>query len=698
MLNGRRHGFPLGNICTTMYDQLGRVTSYTYDAANNRSTRTDARGILTTYSYDGANQLIGRQYPHDPSVTFGYDADGNCALMLDASGTTTYAYDHADRLNVVTNGYGQSVSYSYSGINQRLTLQDPSLATFSYTYDAARRLSTVVNPQNSRTTFSYDLADRRMLAHNGNGTSTSYVYDAADRLLWLNHFGPGSAGIAGFTYTYDNVGNPQSVLELDGSTVDWTNDGANQLILEDRTGTDAAHRKNYYDGRGNRFEQDLNSGLTKVNGFSYDNADQLKVLTSYNLSAIATLTSYTYDPAGNLLGVLNPPGTQPTTFVWDDEGRNKLVQLPTGVSVTSTFNGDNLRMQRVDNSGTVRYVWDGQAYLAETDGSNVMQAEYTQEPAQYGGLLSQYRLTGGVWTPSYYHFDRIGSTRALTSSSGSITDTYFYEAFGTSLGGTGSTVNPFQFIGQLGYYRDAASGLYYVRQRVYDPVTGRWVSVDPIQFRSGGSNPYRYVGNRPVLDVDPRGLAVLRFMPTTTLNMPWQDSSSVVYGETSGKIDVFCTCIPLCYRRRIFYRISAAVQANFKIVLDPGMISRDPDGLGLDLREVYGHEQRHVESFRFYAQSVRDKLMIAERLYSFQTKNACDAYATQLEQFYGAATERYAEADRMHENPRSPRSATGYEPLGGQMPAGTPEQAVPLGPDPFQPYRPETGAPTTESI
>ncbi len=426
--------------------------------------------------------------------------------MLDASGTSTYTYDHADRLNVVTNGYGQSVSYSYSGINQRLTLQDPSLATFSYTYDAARRLSTVVNPQNSRTTFTYDLADRRMLAHNGNGTSTSYVYDAADRLLWLNHFGPGSAGIAGFTYTYDNVGNPQSVLELDGSTVDWTNDGANQLILEDRTGTDAAHRKNYYDGRGNRFEQDLNSGLTKVNGFTYDNADQLKVLTSYNLPAIATLTSYTYDPAGNLLGVLNPPGTQPTTFVWDDEGRSKLVQLPTGVSVTSTFNGDNLRMQRVDNTGTVRYVWDSQAYLAETDGSNVMQAEYTQEPAQYGGLLSQYRLTGGVWTPSYYHFDRIGSTRALTSSSGSITDTYFYEAFGTSLGGTGSTVNPFQFIGQLGYYRDAASGLYYVRDRVYDPVTGRWVSRDRIGFASGDSNPFRYVASRPTFSNDPTGL------------------------------------------------------------------------------------------------------------------------------------------------------------------------------------------------
>ncbi len=444
--------------------------------------------------------------------------------MLDASGTSTYTYDHADRLNVVTNGYGQSVSYSYSGINQRLTLQDPSLATFSYTYDAARRLSTVVNPQNSRTTFTYDLADRRMLAHNGNGTSTSYVYDAADRLLWLNHFGPGSAGIAGFTYTYDNVGNPQSVLELDGSTVDWTNDGANQLILEDRTGTDAAHRKNYYDGRGNRFEQDLNSGLTKVNGFTYDNADQLKVLTSYNLPAIATLTSYTYDPAGNLLGVLNPPGTQPTTFVWDDEGRSKLVQLPTGVSVTSTFNGDNLRMQRVDNTGTVRYVWDSQAYLAETDGSNVMQAEYTQEPAQYGGLLSQYRLTGGVWTPSYYHFDRIGSTRALTSSSGSITDTYFYEAFGTSLGGSGSTVNPFQFIGQLGYYRDAASGLYYVRDRVYDPVTGRWVSRDRIGFASGDPNPHRYVWNNPTFYIDPSGM--WRFVPGMGTSEVWLYSTS----------------------------------------------------------------------------------------------------------------------------------------------------------------------------
>ncbi|MBY0516246.1 MAG: RHS repeat-associated core domain-containing protein [Bacteriovoracaceae bacterium] len=43
------------------------------------------------------------------------------------------------------------------------------------------------------------------------------------------------------------------------------------------------------------------------------------------------------------------------------------------------------------------------------------------------------------------------------------------------------------------------------RARYYDPSSGRFLSEDPIGFLGGDYNLYRYVGNNPILKVDPSG-------------------------------------------------------------------------------------------------------------------------------------------------------------------------------------------------
>ena len=54
-----------------------------------------------------------------------------------------------------------------------------------------------------------------------------------------------------------------------------------------------------------------------------------------------------------------------------------------------------------------KYLWDGDNILAETDGSDTVTTVYTNEPQQYGNLISQRSGT----TTSYFHFDALGSTR-----------------------------------------------------------------------------------------------------------------------------------------------------------------------------------------------------------------------------------------------------------------------------------------------
>ncbi len=94
----------------------------------------------------------------------------------------------------------------------------------------------------------------------------------------------------------------------------------------------------------------------------------------------------------------------------------------------------------------------------------------------------------------YYHFDELGSTRLITDSAGSVTDKYDYDAYGAVLWHerhTGSVDQPYQYVGQLGYYtcwQEPDFGLLQLGVRFYDPQLGRFTQQDPI---ADGLNMYR---------------------------------------------------------------------------------------------------------------------------------------------------------------------------------------------------------------
>lgn len=119
--------------------------------------------------------------------------------------------------------------------------------------------------------------------------------------------------------------------------------------------------------------------------------------------------------------------------------------------------------------------------------------------ARWGGLPLE-QITGT--TVYYYHQDQLGSTRALTDSTGAPAATYSYDGYGNLTSQSGSVGNPFLFSGE---YRDAESGLYYLRARYYDPATGVFISRDP--ELSSTWEPYGYVADNPLNATDPSGLA-----------------------------------------------------------------------------------------------------------------------------------------------------------------------------------------------
>ena len=101
-------------------------------------------------------------------------------------------------------------------------------------------------------------------------------------------------------------------------------------------------------------------------------------------------------------------------------------------------------------------------------------------------------------TTSYFLQDGQGSTRGLTSSTGTVTDTYSYTAFGESFSRTGTTANPYQYTGQQ---FDSLTSLYSLRARYYNAGLGRFLSQDTYPVNLGNPvelNSYVYVANDPI--------------------------------------------------------------------------------------------------------------------------------------------------------------------------------------------------------
>ena len=268
-----------------------------------------------------------------------------------------------------------------------------------------------------------------------------------------------------------------------------TYDATNQLTSQRRSSAWAYDQADTYDALGTRPLEDASGALTTS---MYDLANQL--VTSQHA---AGATTYTHDLAGNLHIVEQPTG-QRTTTTWDDQNRQTGVLLPDGSAVTNTYRFDGLRYSKQGPQATTRFLWDVNNYLAETDADDEIQAIYTNEPQQYGNLISQYRKGPTLWLPSYYHYDALGSTRVLTNDAGVVTDTYVYDAWGNAIASTGSAHNPFRWVGRLGYYWEEELGTFYIRARVYEPVTGRWMSRDPLFSLVAKT---RFAGNRR--DIEP---------------------------------------------------------------------------------------------------------------------------------------------------------------------------------------------------
>lgn len=135
-----------------------------------------------------------------------------------------------------------------------------------------------------------------------------------------------------------------------------------------------------------------------------------------------------------------------------------------------------------------------------------MQWRMVQEGVDWFGKTtsSAITVTEDLSRVTFIHTDGLGSPVARTNGAGNLVNTTRtrYEPYGLVASGATGT------IGFTGHVNDTDTGLTYMQQRYYDPVAGRFLSVDPVttDANTGRSfDRYSYALNNPYRYIDPDG-------------------------------------------------------------------------------------------------------------------------------------------------------------------------------------------------
>jgi len=193
------------------------------------------------------------------------------------------------------------------------------------------------------------------------------------------------------------------------------------------------------------------------------------------------------------------------------DAQNRLIRAtggPSSVVAEFYYDAGNRCVKRVINGVTTYLIYDGWSLLEERNLAGNLLARYYHGPV-IDELLCRVTETNTV----YFHHDGLGSTVALTDSTGNVVESYTYDVYGQPsilsttyhLLPTSSVTNRFLFTGRE-YLPELA--LYDYRHRFYSPVLGRFLQLDPVRFEAGDVNLYRYVYDNVVNETDVFGLAV----------------------------------------------------------------------------------------------------------------------------------------------------------------------------------------------
>lgn len=479
-----------GTVDVINYGQM------TYTDNGKLQTLTDAKTNVTTYTYDKYDRPDQTQYPKktgsgssssDYQWNKIYDANSNVTEYQLRDGTVvTLTYDNLNRLIARSAATVPGRTYAYNNLGQMTGSTLTGGISVGFDFDALGRVTKETSPLGDMLT-GYDLAGRRTSLTwpdpYPNTFSVTYHRLVTGELDYISE--NVSGGISPVSFGYDGLGRVTGIGKSNGHNQAFHWDPAGRLDFLSTSLSSGASTANLYSNPANQMylRTTNNDALSPNVAYNVDRKYEANGLNQYTK---AGTPGTDYDANGNLTRLAS------STYAYD--GDNVL----TGGSAGAGLSYDSLnRLYQVPDDGGRRFLYSGGMIVGEYDTSGTLKKRYLPGDGVDNPLI--WYDSSGTSDRRYLATDERGSVTEVSNQAGATLAINAYDDWGIP---AAANQGRFGYTGQT--WLPSVQAWNY-KARIYNPVLGRFLQIDPIGT-GGGMNGYGYALNDSINGVDPTGL------------------------------------------------------------------------------------------------------------------------------------------------------------------------------------------------
>lgn len=531
---GNRHvvAYNPDNSIAAETDPLGATTAYGWGRWGLQDVTAPGSGGTTSFDYNAFGSVERRTDPFDVSETWSYLDDGRLTAHVDRAGTRTeVGYEPGTarmdevRFGVTTAGEESSIGYAWDAAGRLTDVVDSTGRSVSFDHDDLDR---VVSEEavNGTVTYGFDPATARAVSVTPSGSSaTTYAWTDGGRLQEVVRDADSTA------YDYDDQGRLRAVTYPSGA--------GDEVVLDDSGRLTNLRINHVVDGAPAQIDRSITWGPDgHIESLGTNNPYRVTPTYGGATHDRYRLTAWdgagrTYDANGNT----ETAGDQ--TYEWNARGELESVTGPDGEVARYRYDALGRRTERDLGGDVIRYLHRGGTPIVELDGTDAVRATYTLGP----GLDDRLAQTTGAGTANY-HRDHLGSTVALSDTTGKIATNFTYTPQGQTFQSLTEGSQHRTDYRYAGLPEDAGTGLIHMRARYYAPKTARFISEDPLGV-SAGPNPYQYLWGNPIAGTDPQGtigplLAACAIGALAGAGMEYLSSNKTSFGDMARSAAIGC--------------------------------------------------------------------------------------------------------------------------------------------------------------